>query len=99
VSLNWVDNDPDFVIDYAPAAQKAAFIEDLYQLNGDNVPLATKVQAKFDAFTSHVKNANSSTNATQLFVSFASGFGAGINALMTPKVSLVVTVCLLSISL
>jgi 1-phosphatidylinositol phosphodiesterase len=87
VSHDWKDNDGDFVIDYAPTAQKSAFIEDLYQINGDNQLPSAKIPVKFDAVTTHIENANGSSNKTQLFVSFASGFGAGTGDTMTPKVS------------
>jgi len=86
VSLNWQDNDGDFSIEYAPAAQKSAFIEDLYQINGDNESPATKIPVKFDAVTSHIDSASADANKTQLFVSFASGYGSGVGDTMTPKV-------------
>jgi 1-phosphatidylinositol phosphodiesterase len=89
VSDNWEDNEVDFVINYSPAEQKSAFIEDLYQINGDNQPPATKILIKFYAVTTHIENANDGTNKTQLFVSFASGYGAGIGDTLTPKVSLI----------
>jgi len=87
VSNNWKDNDGDFVINYDPAGNKSAFIEDLYQINGDNEPPATKIPVKFDAVTTHIENANAGANTTQLFVSFASGYGAGVGDTLTPKVS------------
>lgn len=90
VSHDWQDNVGDFVIDYAPAAPKSAFIEDLYQINGDNQPPSAKIPIKFDAVTNHIENANGSSNATHLFVSFASGFGAGIGDTLTPKVSRII---------
>ena len=85
MSHDWKDNDGDFVINYAE--QKSAFVEDLYQINGDNQPPATKISVKFAAVTNHIENANASANKTQLFVSFASGFGAGAGDTLTPKVS------------
>ena len=87
VFQNWTDNDGDFVINYSPSAQKSAFVEDLYQINGDNQPPATKIPVKFDAVTTHIENANAGANQTQLFISFASGFGAGMGDTLTPKVS------------
>jgi 1-phosphatidylinositol phosphodiesterase len=86
VSQNWADNDADFVINYDPSAQQSAYIEDLYQINGDNVPPAAKIPVKFDALTSHITSATAGANSSQLFVSFASGFGAGVNDTLTPKV-------------
>jgi len=86
VSLTWQDNNGDFVIDYEPAAQQSAFIEDLYQINGDNQSPATKIPVKFNALTTHIENAGADINKTQLFVSFASGYGSGTGDTLTPKV-------------
>lgn len=88
VSHDWRDNDEDFVIDYAPTAQKSAFVEDLYLINGDNQPPSAKIPVKFDAVTNHIENANGNSNKTQLFVSFASGSGTGTGDTLTPRVSL-----------
>jgi 1-phosphatidylinositol phosphodiesterase len=88
LSLNWKDNDGDFVINYD--SQQSAYIEDLYQINGDNQPPATKIPIKFDAVTRHLDNANGGANLTQLFITFVSGYGAGVGDTMTPKVSLLI---------
>jgi len=84
LSVNWTDNNADFVINYDQ--QQFAYIEDLYQINGDNETPATKIPIKFDAVTSHLDNANAGANLTQLFITFVSGYGAGVGDTMTPRV-------------
>jgi len=84
VSQNWKDNDADFVINYSP--QGSAYIEDLYQITGDNQSASDKIKIKFDDVTRHLDNANGAGNVTQLFITFASGSGAGAGNLVTPKV-------------
>ncbi|KAF8510514.1 PLC-like phosphodiesterase [Hysterangium stoloniferum] len=86
VASGWDDNTADFSIAYAPGA--VAYIEDLYQLNGDAVDISPemKVQEKFEAITSHITNSQASANTTQVFISFASGFGFGIGDVITPKI-------------
>jgi 1-phosphatidylinositol phosphodiesterase len=88
VAISWADNNADFSITYNSG--DLAYIEDLYQLNGDaiDVPPATKVQRKFSALTSHINNSRSSSNVSQIFISFASGFGAGVGDILTPRGSL-----------
>ncbi|KAF8581565.1 PLC-like phosphodiesterase [Ramaria rubella] len=83
VAVGWDDNTADFSITYNTG--ELAYIEDLYQLNGDNVPAANKVETKFDAVTSHIINAQGSGNVTQVFISFVSGYGAGIGDTLTPR--------------
>ncbi|KAF8527333.1 PLC-like phosphodiesterase [Gautieria morchelliformis] len=85
VASGWTDNNADFSITYNPG--DLAYIEDLYQLNGDaiDVPPATKVQQKFSALTAHINNSRGSSNVSQVFISFASGFGAGVGDILTPR--------------
>lgn len=87
VASGWTDNNADFSITYTPGS--LAYIEDLYQLNGDvnQFPPAAKVQEKFYALTSHIANSRGSSNISQVFISFASGFGAGVGDILTPRVS------------
>jgi len=86
VATGWADNNADFSIVYTPGA--SAYIEDLYQLNGDAVDISpqTKVQEKFDAITTHLTNANGISNITQVFITFASGFGSGVGDILSPRV-------------
>lgn len=72
---------------YTPGA--SAYIEDLYQLNGDAADISpqTKVQEKFDAITTHLNNANGISNTTQVFITFASGFGNGVDDILSPRVN------------
>lgn len=88
LASGWADNTADFSIAYSSG--ELAYIEDIYQLNGDSdqVSPATKVQEKFDALTSHIVNSQSAANVSQVFISFASGFGAGVGDILTPKVGL-----------
>jgi 1-phosphatidylinositol phosphodiesterase len=87
VANGWTDNNADFSITYSPG--EIAYIEDLYQLNGypAQVPPNTKVQEKFDALTSHIISGQSTTNVSQVFISFASGYGNGTGDVLTPEVS------------
>jgi 1-phosphatidylinositol phosphodiesterase len=87
VASGWTDNNADFNITYIQG--KIAYIEDLYQLNGDLVDIspATKVQEKFDALTTHITNSRGTGNVSQVFISFASGFGSGVGDVLTPRVS------------
>jgi hypothetical protein len=91
LSSGWEDNNKDFAIQFDGSGNKTAFIEDLYQINGDNQPPVTKIPVKFDAITTHLENANAPANETlinrKLFISFASGFGAGAGDTLTQKVS------------
>lgn len=88
VATGWADNNADFSITYDPASGEVAYIEDLYQLNGGVVDLspATKVQQKFDALTSHITNSRGSANLSQVFISFASGFGGAVDDILIPRV-------------
>ncbi|EJD50513.1 PLC-like phosphodiesterase [Auricularia subglabra TFB-10046 SS5] len=80
----WKDNDPDFRIAYTP--EGAAFVEDYYMLNLGDVSADAVVQAKLQAVTGHLEGAAGSENATQLFVTFASGGGQISSQYVTPKV-------------
>jgi len=85
VASGWLDNNADFSIAYTPG--HISYIEDLYQLNGDpsQVPPATKVEEKFNALTSHITTSRGSSNLSQVFISFASGFGAGVGDILSPR--------------
>jgi len=82
VAQGWTDNNGDFVIS---AGDPSVFVEDLYQIDSGSQPISADVQIKFDAFTTHVDNANASSNKTQLFVSFASGSGTGGGSILYPQ--------------
>jgi len=85
VATGWADNTADFSITYSPG--ELAYIEDLYQLNGDadQISTTTKVEEKFDALTTHIINGQTAANVSQVFISFASGFGFGVGDVLTPK--------------
>lgn len=87
VASGWLDNNADFSIVYNLG--QVAYIEDLYQLNGDVIDIspATKVQEKFNALTTHITNSRGSGNVSQVFISFASGYGSGVGDILTPRVS------------
>ena len=82
----WKDNDPDFRIAYTP--EGTALVEDYYLLNLGDVTADAVVQAKLQAVTTHLQSATASGNATQLFVTFASGGGQISSQYVTPKVRL-----------
>jgi len=58
-------------------------------MNGDAVDVSpqTKVQTKFNAITTHIENSGGITNLTQVFITFASGFGDGVGDVLSPRVS------------
>lgn len=72
----WADNDPSFIINYAPG--HAAHIEDYYNIQGE-VGIEVKVDAKINATTTNigsaVANFNSPDDAGAFWISFASAAG------------------------
>lgn len=89
VATGWTDNNADFSILYDPTNFLSAYIEDLYQLNGDiaNISPTQKVEEKFNAITTHIINSRMSGNESQVFISFGSGYGNGTGDILTPQVS------------
>ncbi|KIJ54995.1 hypothetical protein M422DRAFT_775161 [Sphaerobolus stellatus SS14] len=85
VASGWTDNNGDFSIAYN--GNQTAYIEDLYQLNGDapEVSPFTKVETKFTAITTHIENSRAASNTTQVFISFASGYGDGVGDVLSPR--------------
>ncbi|KAG9011745.1 hypothetical protein FRB94_007735 [Tulasnella sp. JGI-2019a] len=83
VAQGWTDNAADFVI--RDNADLSVFVEDLYEIDNSTQPMSTIIKTKFDAFTTHLDDANLSANKTQLFVSFASGSGMGGGTEVFPK--------------
>lgn len=86
VATGWTDNNADFSILYDPAHSLSAYVEDLYQLNGDNILPSLKVEEKFNAITTHIMNSRVSGNDSQVFISFASGYGNGTGDILTPQI-------------
>lgn len=88
VASGWADNNPDFSILYDVPNELSAYIEDLYQLNGNAVDISPtmKVEEKFNAITEHITNSRTAGNNSHIFISFASGYGNGTGDILTPRV-------------
>ncbi|KZV89997.1 PLC-like phosphodiesterase [Exidia glandulosa HHB12029] len=80
----WKDNDADFAVPYT--AEASASVEDLYQLDLGDASADTVVQTKLAAVQTHITNAAATANATQFFVTFASGGGQLNSLYVTPKI-------------
>ncbi|GJJ15833.1 hypothetical protein Clacol_010111 [Clathrus columnatus] len=88
VASGWTDNNADFSILYDPSQSLTSYIEDLYQLNGDAVDISPseKVEEKFNAITTHISHSRGVGNTSQIFISFASGYGNGTGDVLTPRI-------------
>lgn len=76
-SSGWTDNNAAFTISYS-TNNDLLYIEDFYDVGATDI--ASAVDAKFAALSTHLDLATSGTDANQLYIGFASGYsGIAVN--------------------